>query len=367
MTAYKSMIDELEEAVASKEIGRRADSLRRITDLFVSGSAAFSDDQIALFDDVMGLLAREIESSARAAFGHRLATLPQAPPKIIRALALDDAIEVAGPVLTQSKHIDDATLMEGARTKGQEHLLAISRRPVLVEALTDVLVERGDQLVAQSTAENPGARFSEFGYSTLVKRSENDPELALRMLSRREIPRQHMLKLFADASEAVRLRLEAADHHKASLLRDMVAQAANRIQAQSRERSADFVAARGCVKFLHESGKLTKGQLEAFAKEGKFDETIIALSLMCDLSIGLVERAMVEDRSEQMLVLAKGIGLTWDTTSALLQMQAGKGSTTYEVEQCLAKFNKLQPETAKKAIQFYRLRERATMSPGGLN
>jgi hypothetical protein len=68
-----------------------------------------------------------------------------------------------------------------------------------------------------------------------------------------------------------------------------------------------------------------------------------------------------------MLVLAKGIGLTWDTTSALLQMQAGKGSTTYEVEQCLAKFNKLQPETAKKAIQFYRLRERATMSPGGLN
>jgi uncharacterized protein (DUF2336 family) len=367
MTAYKSMIDELEEAVASKEIGRRADSLRRITDLFVSGSAAFSDDQIALFDDVMGLLAREIESSARAAFGHRLATLPQAPPRIIRALALDDAIEVAGPVLTQSQHIDEATLMEGARTKGQEHLLAISRRPVLVEALTDVLVERGDQLVAQSTAENPGARFSEFGYSTLVKRSENDPELALRMLSRREIPRQHMLKLFADASEAVRLRLEAADHQKASLLRDMVAQAANRIQAQSRERSADFVAARGCVKFLHESGKLTKGQIEVFAKEGKFDETIIALSLMCDLSIGLVERAMVEDRSEQMLVLAKGIGLTWDTTSALLQMQAGKGSTTYEVEQCLAKFNKLQPETAKKAIQFYRLRERATMSPGGLN
>jgi len=58
MSAYKSMIDELEEAVASKEIGRRADTLRRITDLFVSGSAAFSDDQIALFDDVMNLLAR---------------------------------------------------------------------------------------------------------------------------------------------------------------------------------------------------------------------------------------------------------------------------------------------------------------------
>jgi uncharacterized protein (DUF2336 family) len=366
MIAQKSMIDELEEAIASKEIGRRADTLRRITDLFVSGSAEFSDDQIALFDEVMGLLAREIESSARAAFGHRLALLPQAPPRIIRSLALDDAIEVAGPVLTQFAQIDEATLMEGARTKGQDHLLAISRRPVLVEALTDVLVERGNEMVAQSTAENPGAKFSEFGYATLVKRSEDDPELALRMLSRPEIPRQHMLKLFADASETVRLKLAAADHRKASLLRDMVAQASNQIQTQTREHSADFVAARSHVQFLHETGKLTKGQLETFAKEGKFDETIIALSLMCDLSVGLVERAMVDNRSEQVLVLAKAIGLAWDTTKALLLVQAGtKGSSTQEIEQCLARFNKLQPDTAKKAVQFYRLRERATMSLKG--
>jgi uncharacterized protein (DUF2336 family) len=368
MIAQKSMIDELEEAIASKEIGRRADTLRRITDLFVSGAAAFSDDQIALFDEVMGLLTREIESSARAAFGHRLATLPQAPPRIIRALALDDAIEVAGPILAQSGQIDEATLMESAKTKSQDHLLAISRRPVLVEALTDVLVQRGNELVAQSTAENPGAKFSEFGYSTLVKRSENDPELALRMLSRPEIPRQHLLKLFADASETVRLKLAAADHRKAILLRDMVAQASNQIQTQTREQSADFVAARFSVQFLHESGKLTKSQLETFAREDKFDETIIALSFMCDLSIGLVERAMVEDRSEQILVLAKAIGLPWSTTSALLLMQAGtKGSSAQEIEQCLAKFNKLQPDTAKKAVQFYRLRERATLSLKGLN
>jgi uncharacterized protein (DUF2336 family) len=363
MIAQKSMIDELEEAIASKEIGRRADTLRRITDLFIAGSGAFSEDQVELFDQVMGLLAREIENSARATFGQRLATLGKAPPQILRSLALDDAIEVAGPVLTQSEQIDEATLMEGARTKGQDHLLAISRRAVLAEAVTDVLVERGNEQVAQSTAENPGARFSEFGYSTLVKRSESDPELALRMLSRPEIPRQHMLKLFADASESVRLRLEAADQRKASLLRDMVAQASAQMRTQARERSADFVAARSVVQFMHESGKLTRTQLETFAREGKFDETIIALSLMCDLSITHVERAMVEHQPEQILVLAKAIGLTWNATSALLMLQAGaNGNATQDLEQSLARFNKLQPDTAKKAVQFYRLRERATMS-----
>jgi len=66
MVAHNSVIDELEEAIASKEIGRRTDTLRRVTDLFVSGCSGFSGDQIALFDDVMNLLAREIESAARA-------------------------------------------------------------------------------------------------------------------------------------------------------------------------------------------------------------------------------------------------------------------------------------------------------------
>jgi hypothetical protein len=84
---------------------------------------------------------------------------------------------------------------------------------------------------------------------------------------------------------------------------------------------------------------------------------------MCDLSIGLVERAMVDERTEQILVLAKAIGLTWDTTSALLHMHAGhKGGSAADIEQSLARFNKLQADTAKKAVQFYRLREKATMS-----
>jgi uncharacterized protein (DUF2336 family) len=165
----------------------------------------------------------------------------------IRALALDDAIEVAGPVLTQSEQLDDSTLIEGARAKSQDHLLAISRRKTLAEALTDVLVERGNQAVAHSTAANPGAKFSDFGYSTLVQRSEHNAELARRVWSRPEIPRQHLLRLFDDASETVRRELEAGDRHKARLFRDLVAQASNQIQAETRERSAAYAAARACV------------------------------------------------------------------------------------------------------------------------
>src|SRR5262249_44893638 len=88
---------------------------------------------------VMSRLASEIETTARSTFGQRLMTVPNAPPGIIRTLALDDAIEVAGPILSQSEQLDDATLVEGARTKGQDHLLAIARRTTLAEAVTAIL------------------------------------------------------------------------------------------------------------------------------------------------------------------------------------------------------------------------------------
>src|ERR1700692_1141885 len=117
MTAKPAMMGELDELISGKDIGSRAEALRRVTDLFVSGTAKFSDDQIALFDEVMSQLAREIDVSARAAFGSRLASMPEAPPQVLRQMALDDEISGAEPVLRGAAQLDGATLIEGAKTK----------------------------------------------------------------------------------------------------------------------------------------------------------------------------------------------------------------------------------------------------------
>jgi uncharacterized protein (DUF2336 family) len=360
MNGRQTLIDELEDVIGNNEIGRRAEVLRRVTDLFVSGSAELSDDQVALFDEVMSRLVEEVDKSTRAVFGHRLATTVPAPPNVIRILAFDDAIEVAGPVLSQSEELDDSALIEGARTKSQDHLLAISRRRSLVEPVTDVLVDRGNGEVALSVATNPGARFSEFGYSELVRRSENDDRLAVGIWTRPEVPRQHLLRLFADASEAVRMKFESSDHRRASLVREMIALASNQMQSEARERSADYAAAQSHVQSLHRSGELCEAHLLAFARAGSFDETAIALSLSCDLPIAAVERALSEDRAEQSLVLAKAIGLSWDTAKAILLLTKGaKGGSSQEFERSLAAYTRLHQDTAKKALDFYRLRERA--------
>ena len=128
MTAQHSLIHELEDALSQGSAERREKTLRRVTDLFVFGSSHFSVDHISVFDGVFSHLVADIEESARVALAERLATIPNAPPKVIRKLASDDAIEVAGPILAQSDQLDNVSLVENAKTKSQQHLLAITRR-----------------------------------------------------------------------------------------------------------------------------------------------------------------------------------------------------------------------------------------------
>jgi uncharacterized protein (DUF2336 family) len=224
--------------------------------------------------------------------------------------------------------------------------------------VTDVLVERGNREVALSTATNPGAAFSESGYSVLVKRSSGDDDLAVCTWSRREMPRRHLLKLFADASDSLKRRLSKEDPRKAARLAEIVTRAASRLQTRSREGSADFAKARASVQPLDEAGRLDEAALLDFAGAGKFSETALAMSMICDLPVGLIERALIEERSEQLLVLAKAACLSWKTTRAILRLAPGELAEA-DLDRLLETFLRLRPETARQAVQFYRLRERS--------
>lgn len=364
MDAQQDLIGQLEEALSNRNLSKRAEILRHVTDLFLVGAGSFTDDQVSLFGDLMARIVERIEVTARAAFASRLAGVANAPSKIIRMLATDDAVEVAAPVLRDSLRLDDVMLVENARTMGQGHLLAISRRSGLAESVTDVLVSRGDHVVLVSTASNAGARFSEFGTSTLVGRAQGHEDLASCIWSRSDIPRDQLVRLFAQASDIVRLRLTQADPSRAELIRGAVADASDEIQATARAGSDDHTAGLTHVTALHSHGRLDETRLLGFARSGSFDRTSVALSLMCDLPIGPIERALSQDEPEQLMVLAKAIDLSWETTKAMLTLPTRPGGVTKEwLDRYFASFLRLRPKTARAALQFYRLRAQADRHP----
>ena len=155
-----------------------------------------------------------------------------------------------------------------------------------------------------------------------------------------------------------------ADPRRAELIKSMVAQATDDIQTKARAGSNDFALASNQVRELNAAGKLNEAQLLAFADEGNFDRVVATLALMCDLPVGLVERALVQNQTEQIVVLARALEISWATTMKLLLMHAGvNGSSRQQLDVTFANFYRLQPATARTALKFYRMREKASRPP----
>src|SRR5271156_1860068 len=210
MGAALSLIPELEEVVQRGSRQKRVETLQRITRLFLAGASCYNDAHVDLFDNVFGRLIEEIETKALAELSNLLAPIDNAPAKVLRTLANDDDISVAGPVLELAPRLAEADLVDLANTKSQAHLRAISARRALGEAVTDVLVRRGDREVARSVADNRGARISESSFFRLVKRAENDGILAEKVGLRSDVPPQLFRELLGKATAIVHKRLLAA-------------------------------------------------------------------------------------------------------------------------------------------------------------
>ncbi len=358
------IIDELEAALASGTNARRIEMLTRITDLFVGGAPRFSETQTGVFDDVMVRLVSAIEAKARAKLAHRLAPIANAPLNTIQMLASDDDIEVAAPVLRLSERLDEPALLANAGSKSQLHLFAIAQRKSLSEAVTDMLVERGDREVVHSVVKNSGARFSDAGFRMLVKRSAGDNGLATVVGMRSDIPRPHFLLLLEKASSAVRTRLAAENPDAGATIDGVVAEVVGGIRNEARKASPDFAAAQAEVERQNRIRQIGEAEIYQYARERKFEETAIALSLLCDTPIDVVERALLDPGAEIVLILAKVAGLSSTTTKAILLLRAAdRGMSAKDLEQALSSFNRLQPDTARRVLGFFRTRVKKPAKP----
>jgi uncharacterized protein (DUF2336 family) len=358
----ENLLEELQTALSHGTVAHRVETLRRVTDLFVGNALDYSDDHVRVFDDVFQCLIEQIETSARVLLADRLAPIAAAPPKIIRTLALDEVIEVSGPVLSKSERLDEATLIEIARTRGQAHLKAISLRRVLSEALTDVLVTRGDEDVVQSTVNNPGAQLSEGSLADLVTRAERDDDLASSIGLRADLPRHHYLKLVAKASLAVRRKLEAAHPELADDVSSVVQEAAQRIRAASMTRQTE--RARALVKSLHEDGRLTELQVATFAEQGKFDETNAGLAALAGVAVETAETMMIESRVEGVMILAKVAAMQWSSVRAIIALREKlSGGPQTDMLTLRDAYEALRSSTAQQVLRFHRMQQGATPAP----
>lgn len=361
----QSIVDEIEAAIGGST-AKCIETARRVTDLFLASAGRFDGEQVALFDSVLARLIKAIEQhavvdiSARMALAEisaQLAPVAQAPPSVIRQLAGHDEIRVAAPVLQESARLGDDDLVELAGTKGEQHLLAISARWWLKEIVTDALLARSFPSVSRRIVSNPGARVSAGGYAIIVAQAEDNPELAVEAGIRVDLPADLRQRLLSTATEAVRTKLlSRAPPHLFEDIRSAIAKAA---ASADREMSVvrDFTAARRSVAALKEKGGLNEATLAGFARQKKYEETVVALAELARTTFDVIRPLMQSLRDDGLLVACKAAKLSWETTAAVLDCRYSTGSIG-PAERARAKsgFAGMTTENAQRMLSFWQVR-----------
>jgi uncharacterized protein (DUF2336 family) len=366
LNAELSIVDEVEAAVSAGSAEKRLETIKRVTDLFLSSAGRLDHEQIELFDDVLERLIKTIELraiadvSARIALAEmsaQLAPVAQAPPSAIRRLARHDEIAVAGPVLTESARLSSEDLIEIAETKGEQHLLAISGRWWLKEVVTDALLARRYPSVSRRIVNNPGARVSAAGFAIVVAQAEADPELAIETGIRVDLPPELRDQLLRNATEAVRSRLlERAPPHIFDEIRRAIAAVSAGVNREM-SKIRDFTAAKHFVALLNKNGELDEATLFGFAKQRQYEETVAALAQLSRSSVEVIRPLMQSLRDDGILVPCKAAGLGWETVSAVLESRFASGSMgPHELAQAKSQFARITPENARRLLRFWQVR-----------
>jgi uncharacterized protein (DUF2336 family) len=353
-----SLLQELDDAVSRGSAESRLRALWHTTDLLIAGT--YTEDQIWTFGEVIGRLASEIEVAARTQLAKRLARIDNAPIKIINKLAFDDSIDVAGPILRYSERLDVRTLVDNVRAKSQSHLLAISKRNSIAIPVTDELVARGNRKVVSSVAANKGARFSNFGFLHMIKRSESDSILAEQLGLRKDIPRHLFQQLIAKASDDVKKKLSRERPDIASQILSSVTDVTGALHSKFGPASKNYFTAKRVVARKHQYGNLAENSILEYARSRKVEETTVGLSLLCSLPVDVVERALIENNREMTLILAKALDFSWETAMSLLFLHAKDHRiAARDLDGMREEFIRLNTQTCRSVLEFYRSRKNA--------
>ncbi len=344
---HSNLVSDLEKALSARSADA-SEMLHQITELFLERVGHYSSEHLDLYDEVLNELVARVEIAARIKIAQRLGPVDGAPARTIRSLALDDAIEVAEPVLSQSSALSDETLTQCISTKGQKHLHAIATRKNISAVVSQELVIRGDRIVLGTLVCNHGATISSPSFGTLVRKGGDDDWLLECIAGRKDIPEHHLRELLSKASEVVRKRLMTVQPELCGIIEEIFPP--DRSLNRGASARTDYRAAEEVVK----SRELTEAVVNEFAAAKKIPEICVSIARLSGLSVYEIERLLLGKWTSPVAIIFKSIGFQLRTIDAIYRArQADSRVVESDLFQTKAEFIAIRRATAERIVRHF--------------
>jgi len=211
--------------------------------------------EIKLGQDIVRILARDVEEKVRASLSRAIRHSPNLPRDVARRLA-EDVEFVALPMLADSLVLTDEDLIEIIRYGSSLKQEAIASRPNLTEAVSGVLIDQAAEPAVVVLMGNSTAAIATEKFDHAVTRFADSTPVKEAMVLRDKLPVTVAERLVTMVSKALQTHLVKAHDLPPATAADIV--------LRSREHAiihlsvgADDIDLRQMVVQMHRNGRLT--------------------------------------------------------------------------------------------------------------
>ena len=252
--------------------------------------------------DTLETLAKDELTRVRQILAEALQDVAGAPAPVIRKLAFDTELVVAGPILENSPVLTDEDLMEiieRGSTTGR--LSFISKRKDVTEGVSEAIVATADEYAVALLLANPSARIRETTLDRVVDEAKDVISWHAPLVSRPQISGYAAKRLAGFVAANLIRVLSIRSDLEPDVLEEVKKAVTNRIEGgesdlkdaiQLEDTETPLEVAMGKVQKLKDKGDLNEARVRKMVSGGKKEEVIAALAIMNEVPAVAVQKAI---------------------------------------------------------------------------
>ncbi|MBT6883363.1 MAG: DUF2336 domain-containing protein [Rhodospirillaceae bacterium] len=252
--------------------------------------------------DTLETLAKDELTRARQILAEALQDVAGAPAPVIRKLAFDTELVVAGPILENSPVLTDEDLMEiieRGSTTGR--LSFISKRKDVTEGVSEAIVATADEYAVALLLANPSAQIRETTLDRVVDEAKDVISWHAPLVSRPQISGYAAKRLAGFVAANLIRVLSIRSDLEPDVLEEVKKAVTNRIEGgesdlkdaiQLEDTETPLEVAMGKVQKLKDKGDLNEARVRKMVSGGKKEEVIAALAIMNEVPAVAVQKAI---------------------------------------------------------------------------
>ena len=257
-------------------------------------AAALSDAERRIAEDIFRTLVKDTEVLVREALAAHLKSTLELPHDVALALARD-VDSVALPVLKFSEVLTDDDLIDIVRDQGPAKQVAIAQRSGVSEAVSDALVDTGNEAAVAHLIGNEGAALSEDTLVRVIDKYDESPSVSDSLTRRPNLPPAISERVVSALAERLQAYLVSKHDVSLDVASTLILQARERATATLIDYGSSEVELEHLIEQLDRKDRLTPSLLLRVLCVGDMNFFERAISKLTSLPLPNV-RILIHDK-----------------------------------------------------------------------